>query len=141
MSDLTTITDSFRRCLANHAFYGTFFQRLTRRLPQVGKYFEGADEAMLHAFLRKAITTSLMEAAGSPAAADLLARIQHRHGPVEMDIPPHYFSEWLEALIETVRACDPMLDAHTEETWRTVMGRAVALVTPTSGLPLQRLAP
>lgn len=130
MPRLTLVTESYRRCLANREFYDQFFLGLNRRIPDVLRYFEDADMRIMHGFLRKAVTTSLMEAAGSPAAAKQLEKVRQMHGQGQLDIPLAWFPLWLEALIDAVRAADAEVSYEIETAWREVMQRAVHLVTP-----------
>lgn len=130
MPRLSTVTESYRRCLATRGFYEHFFTALNQRVPGVMRYFENADQRILHAFLRKAITTSLMEAAGSPAAAKQLEKVRQMHGKGALDVPVEWFPLWLESLLEAVRKSDAELTVEMETAWREVMQRAVKLVTP-----------
>ncbi|HSP56757.1 MAG TPA: hypothetical protein VLO12_00455, partial [Halomonas sp.] len=47
------------------------------------------------------------------------------HGREHLDIPPHLYDLWLEALIETVRRFDDQYTDEAELAWRLVMAPGI----------------
>lgn len=129
-SALSSVTASARRCLAAPAFHGVFFDDLARRAPGAVALFAGADERILRNFLRNAITLLLMDAAGSPNAADRLDYVRTHHGPDALNVRPEWFAHWVESLMHSVRGVDPEYSAALEASWRRVIAAGVQKVIP-----------
>ncbi|MFQ5507943.1 MAG: hypothetical protein ACE5FN_01255 [Leptospirillia bacterium] len=132
MSDLKITTESFKRSLEAPDLFEQFLTTLQTRIPEVSSYFEGADTVRLKALSRKAVTTILMDAAGSPAAARDLARILDLHGPENLNLNPAWFPIWIESMLSALSKCDPEYRPATDAAWRRILAVGVAKVTPAS---------
>ena len=130
MSDLSEVTKSCNRCFAVPAFFGTFFQELSPRVPAVTDLFAGADEIVLKAFLRKAVTLILLDAAGSPHATESLARVRIRHGPGDLNLNPDWFPHWIESLMAAISKHDPEYTPTLGKKWRAILKVGVQKVVP-----------
>lgn len=74
---------------------------------------------------KKALQLSLrmmaMASVGGDAADLYLEYIAKQHDHHHLNIEAEFYELWLEALIETVRECDPKFDATVEQAWRSVL--------------------
>lgn len=71
-----------------------------------------------------------------PDFLERLARAQSEEG---LRLPPRFFALWREAMLKTVRACDPLCDEEILTAW--AMAIALGSVSaPPSGLTIKLLA-
>jgi hemoglobin-like flavoprotein len=78
--------------------------------------FERQKEAM-----RLSLRMMSMASVGGDAADLYLEYIARRHDRHHLNIEPELYELWLEALIDTVRECDPEFELSIEKAWRSVM--------------------
>ena len=71
--------------------------------------------------MRLSLRMMAMASVGGDAADLYLEYIAKRHDRHHLNIEPELYELWLEALIDTVRECDPEFDATVEKTWRSVL--------------------
>ena len=134
MSDLGDVTNSCQRCLETSAFFDTFFQKLSSRAHVVTDLFAGADEIMLKAFFRNALTLLLLDAAGSQQAKKRLARVRTWNGSDGLNLNPEWFPHWIESLMVAIRKHDPEYTPALEYKWRVILEVGLRKVVPKPGL-------
>ena len=83
--------------------------------------FADTDFARQKEALRLSLRMMALASAGGDAADLYLEYIARRHDRHHLNIEPEFYDLWLEALIDTVRDCDPEFDAEVEQAWRGVM--------------------
>lgn len=116
--------ESYARVVTHPAtdkdFFLVFYRNFISASPEAAKLLEHTDLAKQAQMLKKSFY-SLLVFYASNAADDYLERIAHSHSRAKMAIPPHLYDIWLEALIETVKICDPECCPNVELAWRLVL--------------------
>lgn len=83
--------------------------------------FADTDFVRQHQALKLSLRMMALASVGGDAADLYLEYIAKRHDRQHLNIEPELYGLWLEALIDTVRECDPEFDSEVERAWRTVM--------------------
>lgn len=83
--------------------------------------FATTDFARQKEALRLSLRMMAMASVGGDAADLYLEYIARHHDRHHLNIEPEYYDLWLEALVDTVRECDPEFDATVEQAWRSVL--------------------
>jgi hypothetical protein len=65
---------------------------------------------------------------GSPDARKELERLAERHSRRGVDIAPHLYELWLDALCEAVEQHDPDFTADLSKQWREAMRPGIELI-------------
>ncbi|MFQ5507989.1 MAG: globin [Leptospirillia bacterium] len=128
MASLSEVTDSFKRCLSAPEFLDCFFEKLLQVIPEVAPLFVDMSELHRNAIVRKGVTTIFMNEAGSPKAADDLARLRRLHGPERMNIRPEMFSAFQRVFLDVVREYDAEHTPELEQAWKEIMERGISRI-------------
>lgn len=129
MGNLTDVTESYKRCLRDAAFFDRFYARLFERVPEVAPLFEKVEFSAQRIMIRKGITNLLLWASGTDGAEASLREIHHTHGPGGLDLDPGLYRHWLEALIQTVAETDPAFTPQLGQSWRDVLADGLRVIT------------
>jgi hemoglobin-like flavoprotein len=117
--------DSLRRCDASSGFLERFYERFMATSPEVTAKFADTDFQRQRTMLRRSLHLIALASAGDPdGLAELNARAE-THSRAKLDIPPHLYDLWLQALIETARDSDPDWTEDIETAWRQILGIAI----------------
>ena len=128
--DLSRFEQSLERIGTEDKFYQEFYERLFAKSEEIGRIFHNRDIPAIIAKLR--ITLSMVaEAAqakpGLEMYLDMLGAIHRR-----LDVGPHFFELWREALIETVSENDPWFNAEIRGSWERVIDKVIGCMQPES---------
>ena len=117
---------SYERSCARSDFFQAFYRRLFEVRPEVKPFFANTDFERLHKLLRHAIGLLLIFPAQRETEPTILARVAERHSRRDLGIDPSYYPSFLEALIDTVKRCDPEFTPTVEQAWRTTLAKGFA---------------
>jgi len=120
------VIESYKRVAGEPGFLDRFYERFMERDPDVRRRFAGVDMARQRFVLGRAVTLLLQHASGMERGVESLREMAVRHGPLDLDIPPHLYDLWLDALVETVAEHDPRFSPELEAGWRALLRREVA---------------
>lgn len=126
MERVTDLTKSLRRCLEDPDFLRFFVDDLVRHQPDMGPLLTGLDQGVLKSFLRKGLTTFLLDAARSSHAHQTLARLRERHGPDGLNIRGEWFDQFHRSLMLAMREYDPEFSASLDRHWDKVLKSGIA---------------
>ena len=132
--DLTALIEdvvrpSFVRCCADSSeFFDAFYFRLGDRLPQVGAMFARVDMQKQNDLIREGIKDLIAYADGDSQAETEFQRLAKSHSRSGLAIPPEYYPQWIDSLMETIREHDPAANDETEAAWRQVLAGGIALM-------------
>jgi hemoglobin-like flavoprotein len=126
--DLDAVTASYHRCRASAGFTDTFYDHFLAKSPEVADKFRATDFARQKLMLRESLLAMLLFNLGSPDARKELERLGQRHSRRGVDIAPHLYDLWLDALCETVERYDPRFTADLGNQWRATMRPGIELI-------------
>jgi truncated hemoglobin YjbI len=123
-------TTSYTRAISKAdqtAFSHRFYEEFIESSPVIAAKFEGTDmehqARMLMLSLRHLSTFHL----GGPDS-DIMNEIGKQHSKRDLNIEPQMYDDWLDSLVETVRAFDPKFDDEVELAWRMSMAAGIAFM-------------
>ena len=116
---------SYDRCCTVPRFFEDFYSTFFARCPPAKPMFERTDFERQRKLLRHAFGLLLIfpkQPAGEPT---ILARVAERHSRRELGVDPSLYHPFIDALIDTVRRCDPDFTPAVEDAWRRTVRRGV----------------
>jgi hemoglobin-like flavoprotein len=117
---------SYDRCCTVPHFFEDFYKNFFTRCPQARPMFANTDFERQHKLLRHAFGLLLnfpQQRAGEPT---ILTRVAERHSRRDLGVDPSLYQPFIEALIDTVRHCDPNFTHAVEDAWRRTVHQGVA---------------
>ncbi len=127
-SDLDAVTASYHRCRASEGFIDTFYEHFLAKSEEVKKKFRGTDFTRQKLMLRESLLMLLLVNQNRPEALQELERLGERHSRRGVDIPPHLYDLWLDALCEAVEEHDPEYRPTLNDKWRAAMGPGIKMI-------------
>lgn len=125
---LDEVTASYHRCRASDGFLDTFYDRFLAKSPDVAEKFRNTDFSRQKLMLRESLLSMLTFNLGSEEARQDLLRLAERHSRRGVDIPPHMYDLWLDALCEAVAEHDPEYTRELGDLWRASMRAGIDLL-------------
>jgi hemoglobin-like flavoprotein len=126
--DLDAVTASYHRCRASVGFVDTFYERFLGKSDEVARKFEKTDFSRQKLLLRESLLAMLLFNLNSADARDELERLAERHSRKGLDIGPHLYELWLDALCEAVEKHDPKVTPERRDQWRAAMRPGIELL-------------
>ena len=117
---------SYDRCCAVEHFFEDFYRAFFIRCPQAKAMFAHTDFERQHNLLKHAFGLLLIFPNQPEGEPTLLARVAERHSRRELGVDPSMYPPFIDALIDTVRACDPQCTPAVESAWRRTVEQGVA---------------
>jgi hemoglobin-like flavoprotein len=119
---LKTFDDSLRRCNATADFFDRFYDRFLASSPKVRGKFALTDFVRQKRALRASFHYMLLAAQDEEKGPDrYLKDLAEMHSRRQYDIGSELYDLWLDALLATVRECDPGFGPDVEAAWESVM--------------------
>ncbi len=113
---------SLLRCEARWDFLDRFYERFLASSPEVREKFAKTDFVRQKRALRASFHLMLLAAEDEAKGPDrYLADVAARHGGEDLDIGAELYDQWLDALLATVKECDPEFGPEVERAWEAVM--------------------
>ena len=116
---------SYDRCCAVPRFFEDFYSNFFARCPQARAMFARTDFERQHKLLRHAFGLLLTFPKQPASEPTILARVAERHSRRDLGVDPSLYAPFIDALIDTVRHCDPDFTATVEDAWRKTVGKGV----------------
>jgi len=116
---------SYDRCSTVPRFFEAFYRNFFTRCPQARAMFARTDFERQHKLLRHAFGL-LLNFPKQPAwEPTILARVAERHSRRDLGVDPSLYAPFIDALIDTVRHCDPDVTPAVEDAWRRTVRKGV----------------
>lgn len=107
---------SLERALACGEFLDHFYDGFINSSEDIRQFFRNTDMAKLKRKLSTTLRLITMAADNSPGADMYLEYLGKYHRDIH--VTEDLFDKWLDALIDSVRHCDPQYDDQLEQVWR-----------------------
>lgn len=112
---------------AGQEFFAEFYKRFIARSEEAKRIFSKTNMRRQSTMLLKSVHYLVgMYATGS--VSDHIVRIAEKHSALELNIPPSLYDDWMESLIETVKAKDPKFDDEVALAWRFAFAPGLAVM-------------
>jgi len=126
--DLDAVTASYHRCRASEGFVDTFYAHFLAKSEEVARKFQRTDFARQKLLLRESLLAMLLLNLNSADAREELERLAERHSRQGLDIGPHLYELWLDALCEAIEKHDPKFTPKLRDQWRAAMRPGIDLL-------------
>lgn len=126
MKDTNRVMQSYGRCCASKTFFDDFYQRFLQSSPEVRAKFTNTDMPAQKLLLRQGILNLVLFSRGLPPTK--LQALAKSHSRDKLDIQPHLYTYWIDALIRTVEQHDKQANAETARAWREVLNKGVEVI-------------
>jgi hemoglobin-like flavoprotein len=127
-ANVDAVTASYHRCRASEGFVDTFYEHFLAKSEEVARKFEKTDFARQKLLLRESLLAMLLLNLNSADAREELERLAERHSRRGLDVGPHLYELWLDALCEAVEKHDPKFTPELREQWRAAMRPGIELM-------------
>lgn len=105
-------------------FFDLFYDLFLNSSPQIPPFFKSTDMNKQKTIMRQSFY-KLFTFYASHNADETLEKIAIRHDKRHLDIHPKLYDLWLECMIKTVEAKDPMFSDEIELAWRLVLSPGI----------------
>ena len=126
--DLDAVTASYHRCRASDGFVDTFYEQFLSKSEEVVQRFQKTDFARQKLLLRESLLAMLLLNLNSADAREELDRLAERHSRRGLEIGPHLYELWLDALCEAVEKHDSKFTPELRDQWRAAMRPGIELL-------------
>lgn len=123
------VKQSYQRCLSRSSFASHFYRNLFYLKPKIKSYFEKTD----FQHQEKAILLGMNHLMGFLDESDSFSRqqvlrIAKTHSSMNMNIHPHEYYYWIEALIMTAKECDYQWYDELQYYWRECLSFPITFI-------------
>ncbi len=125
MTDAFLVQQSYGRCCLSEGFFDDFYTAFVNKSPAIAEKFAHTDMAKQKRLLRQGISYMLMYYNNSKLADSKISSIAETHARGHFAISPELYDIWLETLLDTIQAHDPMVDEALKTSWRNVMLKGI----------------
>ena len=125
---LDLVTASYHRCRESEGFFDTFYDRFLSKSQEVADKFRFTDFKRQKLMLRESLLAMLLYNMHYADAEEELEHLGERHSRHGVDIPPHLYELWLDAICETVALHDPEYTEEVSQLWREAMRPGIDLI-------------
>ncbi|MFA5678762.1 MAG: globin [Pseudomonas sp.] len=126
MTDENLVFQSYGRCCKAPAFFDDFYATFLASSPEIKEKFLHTDMVAQKQLLRAGILNLVLYARGLPPTK--LHALAASHSRDRLNIQPHLYNYWLEALLETVRRHDSEIDRDGLDAWRRVLAKGIEVI-------------
>jgi hemoglobin-like flavoprotein len=115
------VTNSYLRASVNPSFYDKFYENLFFLNPKVEKYFINTKWDQQKILIKKGVEHLLGFLGEDPDSLhhQNIIRLSESHSKSNLNIHPHHYYYWIDAMILTLKDCDPKwydaLEFYTRE--------------------------
>jgi len=127
-ANVDAVTASYHRCRASDGFVDTFYEHFLGKSDEVVRKIQTTDFSRQKLLLRESLLAMLLLNLNSADARGELERLAERHSCRGLDIGPHLYELWLDALCEAVEKQDPKFTPELREQWRAAMRPGIDLL-------------
>lgn len=126
MTDEDLVFQSYGRCCKSNSFFDDFYATFLASSPEVAAKFETTDMVAQKHLLRAGILNLVLYARGLPPTK--LKALAESHSRARLNIQPHLYAYWLDALLQTIHEHDAEADAAAIEAWRRVLSKGIEVI-------------
>lgn len=126
MTDDNLVFQSYGRCCKAPNFFDDFYATFLSSSPEVRAKFAHTDMVAQKHLLRAGILNLVLYARGLPPTK--LQALAESHSRSRLDIQPHLYSYWLQALLDTVLKHDSEIDKRGMQAWNNVMSKGIEVI-------------
>lgn len=117
---------SYGRCCASAAFFDDFYRTFLASSPEVRAKFERTDMPAQKLLLRQGILNLVLYARGLPPTK--LQALAASHSRDKLNIEPHLYDYWLDALLATIATHDAAFDKEIDDAWRGILRKGIEVI-------------
>lgn len=126
--DIDAVTASYHRAMYGGKFLDTFYDIFLAKSPEVSRRFQHTDFVHQKLMLRQSLLMMVMFNHEPESVRGELEKLGERHSRRGVDIPPHLYALWLDALCESVERHDPQYTPEVGDLWRRAMQPGIELL-------------
>lgn len=126
MSDADQVFQSYGRSCNKPEFFEDFYREFMGKSDEIRAMFINTDMPVQRGLLRGGIMWLVMHARGMSDAK--IRALGESHSRVKMNIEPHHYDQWMDALMTTLALHDPQFSKDLERTWRATIGPGVEII-------------
>ena len=116
---------SYERCRESDAFFRSFYRNFFTACPQAEPMFAKTDFDRQIRLLRHAVGLLLIFSTQPKDEPTILTRVAERHSRRDLDTPPEFYGDFVDALIETVAEFDPAFTSDVAVAWRRTVASGI----------------
>lgn len=122
------VAESFSRCCTKDGFFDQFYENLLKKGQKIEEMFLQSDMVVQKAALKNGLTFLIGYAKGSGIAQQKVRQLGESHSREQMNVSHDMYPHWVDALLEAAKKTDPAFEPQTEEAWRIVLSKGIALM-------------
>jgi hemoglobin-like flavoprotein len=122
---VATARESYQRCCQSPGFPECFYRNLFMVAPHVETRFANTDFERQHRLLQHAIGLLLSFPTQPATEPTILRRVADRHKAADLDVPPDWYADFVEALIQTVSERDDQHSDDVTAAWRATVAPGI----------------
>lgn len=116
---------SLDRCAESEQFVPSFYKRFLAASDEIAAKFRKTNFDVQNRMLIRSLRLVAGAVAGERAALQELRDRAETHDRRHLDVSPHLYEIWLEALIKTASEYDDRWDARVESAWRETLQHVI----------------
>ena len=120
-----TARASYQRCCQAPDFVACFYRNLFAAAPHAEARFANTDFERQHKLLQHAIGLLLSFPTQTATEPTILRRVADRHKRDDLDVPPDWYPDFVDALIQTVAEHDDRYSDDIAEAWRSTVSPGI----------------
>lgn len=113
--DPDIVFQSYGRCCNRDTFFVDFYDCFMAKSEAIRQVFKKTDMSNQRHLLRNGIMQLVLHARGLPDTK--LKALGESHSRRGYNIQPHHYSDWLDALLQTLEKHDPYFCPDTHAAW------------------------
>ncbi|AQZ96088.1 globin [Halopseudomonas phragmitis] len=126
MSVNDVVMQSYGRCCASTSFFDDFYQTFLASSAEIRDKFQNTDMPAQKQLLRQGILNLVLYARGLPPTK--LKALAESHSRHRLNIEPHLYELWLDALLKTIDAHDRDSDRTVLRAWEQVLSKGIEVI-------------
>jgi len=120
---------SLTRCAQDQKFLHAFYERFMASSDEVRRKFKRTNFAKQHQMLLQSLRLAAGATAGEPQALSEIHERAETHNHENLDIAPHLYDFWRDALIETATEFDAEWNEEVAEAWTRLLSFIIKQMT------------
>ncbi|WP_157484886.1 globin domain-containing protein [Gilvimarinus polysaccharolyticus] len=126
MQDHDIVFQSYGRCCNSDSFFVDFYDNFMSSSDEIRALFVDTDMKQQRHLLRNGIMQLILHARGMPATK--LEALGESHSRGGYNIKPHWYRDWLKALIATLKKHDREFDQNIEQAWVSALTPGIEII-------------
>lgn len=123
------VKESFDRCEATGDFAQTFYDIFLNASPEIAPLFANTNFDKQRRLLRGTVYILVTRTLDDPTARSTLEKIALSHNRDNLNIKPHLYDLWLDAVCQTVQQLDIQFTPDLEHAWREQLQHGIQFIT------------